>query len=201
MLQRRGGDGFFQYMHRCWRSIRTRRWRGLSRGACWIDLRNTATKQHGLTFAPDPETHDHCTLGGMLGNNSCGVHSLMARNNGMGLRVSDNTQDMEILTYEGHRFRVGPTSEQSWISIIRAGGPQGEIYAQAARRSATNMPMPSAAAIRIWSGGCQRVQPQRSAPGKRLQYRPRPGRFGKHAGHHSGSDRPPRARAQRRGRC
>src|SRR6266699_5840060 len=40
-------------------------------------LRNAAEKHH-LTFAPDPATHDHCTLGGMIGNNSCGVHSVMA---------------------------------------------------------------------------------------------------------------------------
>src|ERR1700674_5306667 len=40
-------------------------------------LRNAAEKHH-LTFAPDPATHDRCTLGGMIGNNSCGVHSVMA---------------------------------------------------------------------------------------------------------------------------
>jgi hypothetical protein len=39
-------------------------------------LRNTAEKHH-LTFGPDPATHDRCTLGGMIGNNSCGTHSLM----------------------------------------------------------------------------------------------------------------------------
>src|SRR5665213_3578712 len=96
---------------------------------CVLDtLRDTASKKHQLTFGPDPETHDHCTLGGMLGNNSCGVHSLMCRNHGMGLRVSDNTQELEILTYEGHRFRVGETSPDELERIIRAGGPQGQIY-------------------------------------------------------------------------
>src|SRR2546425_8660425 len=35
-------------------------------------LRNAAEKHH-LTFAPDPASHDRCTLGGMIGNNSCGV--------------------------------------------------------------------------------------------------------------------------------
>ena len=40
------------------------------------DLRNAA-EQHHLTFAPDPSTHNHCTLGGMIGNNSCGVHAVM----------------------------------------------------------------------------------------------------------------------------
>ena len=40
---------------------------------CVLDhLRGTATERHGLTFGPDPSTHAHCTLGGMLGNNSCG---------------------------------------------------------------------------------------------------------------------------------
>ncbi len=96
---------------------------------CVLDtLRHTAIREASLNFAPDPETHSHCTLGGMLGNNSCGVHSLMAKNNGMGLRVSDNTQELEILAYEGHRFRVGPTSPEELERIIRAGGPQGQIY-------------------------------------------------------------------------
>lgn len=97
-------------------------------GCVLDDLRHTAIRQAGLNFAPDPETHDHCTLGGMLGNNSCGVHSLMAKNNGMGLRVSDNTHTMEILTYEGHRFSVGCTSPEELQGIIQAGGPKGEIY-------------------------------------------------------------------------
>jgi len=96
---------------------------------CVLDhLRRTTVREAGLNFAPDPETHDHCTLGGMLGNNSCGVHSLMAKNNGIGLRVSDNTRELEILTYEGHRFKVGATPPDELERIIRAGGPQGEIY-------------------------------------------------------------------------
>ncbi|HSV15282.1 MAG TPA: FAD-binding oxidoreductase, partial [Tepidisphaeraceae bacterium] len=119
---------FSKYMHRVLEIDPQRRLARVEPGCVLDDLRDTATKQHGLTFAPDPETHNHCTLGGMLGNNSCGVHSLMARNNGMGLRMSDNTQEMEILMYEGHRFRVGPTSEDELDRIIRAGGPQGEIY-------------------------------------------------------------------------
>src|SRR5438270_7452624 len=39
-------------------------------------LREPAKEKYGLTFAPDPSTHNHCTLGGMIGNNSCGVHSV-----------------------------------------------------------------------------------------------------------------------------
>ena len=46
-------------------------------GTILDDLRHAAEK-HQLTFGPDPATHNHCTLGGMLGNNSCGIHSVMA---------------------------------------------------------------------------------------------------------------------------
>ena len=45
---------------------------------CVLDDLRDAAEQHGLTFGPDPATHSRCTLGGMIGNNSCGVHSVMA---------------------------------------------------------------------------------------------------------------------------
>jgi len=46
-------------------------------GVVLDELRARAEEFH-LTFGPDPSTHNHCTLGGMIGNNSCGVHSMMA---------------------------------------------------------------------------------------------------------------------------
>ena len=95
---------------------------------CILDvLRETAMRQ-GLTFGPDPSTHSHCTLGGMLGNDSCGVHSVMAAFEGTGARVADNTEELEILTYDGLQMRVGPTSEAELERIIAAGGRKGEIY-------------------------------------------------------------------------
>jgi FAD/FMN-containing dehydrogenase/Fe-S oxidoreductase len=84
-------------------------------------LRDTA-EQHGLTFAPDPATHSRCTLGGMIGNNSCGPHSVMA-----GTTV-DNIERLEVLTYDGTRFWCGPTSEAEYQEILRAGGRRAELY-------------------------------------------------------------------------
>jgi FAD/FMN-containing dehydrogenase/Fe-S oxidoreductase len=83
----------------------------------------------GLIFGPDPATHTHCTLGGMLGNNSCGIHALMSQFYGPGARTSDNTERLEILTYDGLRMWVGPTSDDELHEIIAAGGRRGEIYA------------------------------------------------------------------------
>jgi FAD/FMN-containing dehydrogenase/Fe-S oxidoreductase len=90
-------------------------------GCVLDDLRNAAERHH-LTFGPDPSTHDHNTLGGMLGNNSCGVHSVYAG------RTADNVRSLEVLTYDGLRLRVGPTGEDELEAIVAAGGRRGEIY-------------------------------------------------------------------------
>jgi FAD/FMN-containing dehydrogenase/Fe-S oxidoreductase len=85
------------------------------------DLRDAAEK-YSLTFGPDPATHNHCTIGGMIGNNSCGVHALMAG------KTVDNIDEMEVLTYDGLRLRVGATTDTELASIINEGGRRGEIY-------------------------------------------------------------------------
>ncbi len=90
-------------------------------GTVLDDLRSAALR-HGLTFGPDPATHAWCTVGGMIGNNSCGVHSLTTG------RTSDNVEELEILTYDGLRLRVGATPEREIDRIVRAGGRRGEIY-------------------------------------------------------------------------
>ena len=87
------------------------------------DTLRDAAEQHGLTFAPDPATHSRCTLGGMIANNSCGAHSVMAG------KTVENVEALEIATFDGARFWVGPTSDQELEHIIAAGGRQGEIYA------------------------------------------------------------------------
>ncbi len=92
-------------------------------GVVLDNLRNRAN-EYGLTFGPDPSTHEYCNLGGMIGNNSCGVHSMMAG------RTVDNVLELDILTYDGHRMRVGPTSDDELEKIMREGGHRAEIYSR-----------------------------------------------------------------------
>ncbi|GCE50878.1 FAD/FMN-containing dehydrogenase [Thermosporothrix hazakensis] len=87
------------------------------------DLRSAAERYH-LTFGPDPATHNHCTLGGMIGNNSCGVHALMAG------KTADNVEELEILTYDGIRMRVGKTEDDELERLIQTTDRRGEIYAR-----------------------------------------------------------------------
>jgi FAD/FMN-containing dehydrogenase/Fe-S oxidoreductase len=90
---------------------------------CILDVLRNAAEEHHLTFGPDPSTHAHNTLGGMLGNNSCGVHSIMSG------RTADNVRTLKIITYDGVRMEVGPTTEDELEAFIAAGGRKGEIYA------------------------------------------------------------------------
>ncbi len=83
------------------------------------ELQKRVTK-HGLIFGPDPATHNHCAIGGMLGNNSCGVHSVMAEFYGGGARSSDNVRELEVLLYDGTILRVGKTSDTELEQIIAA---------------------------------------------------------------------------------
>ena len=100
---------------------------------CVLDDLRKAAKRKGLNYGPDPATHTHCTLGGMLGNNSCGIHSLLAAKHGRGLRTSDNTHGLEVLTYRGLRLRVGRTPPDALEQAIRHGGPRGELYGKLRR--------------------------------------------------------------------
>ncbi len=87
-----------------------------------LDDLNDQLAPHGLMFGPKPATHDHCVVGGMIGNNSCGS---TAQAYG---KTADNVRRLEILGYQGLRCWVGPTSDEELAGIIAEGGPRSELY-------------------------------------------------------------------------
>lgn len=101
---------------------------GVQPGIVLDEMRKATETNAGLTFGPDPATHTRCTIGGMLGNNSCGVHSVMAQFEGYGARTSDNTESLTIITYDGIKMKVGETSDEEYDRIINEGGRKAEIY-------------------------------------------------------------------------
>lgn len=86
------------------------------------DELNRQLSGYGLTFGPKPSTHSHCSLGGMIGNNSCGA-SAQAYG-----KTVDNVRRLEILTYGGLRCRVGPTSPEEYEAVMAAGGRKAELH-------------------------------------------------------------------------
>jgi FAD/FMN-containing dehydrogenase/Fe-S oxidoreductase len=92
-----------------------------------LDRLRDAAELHHLTYAPDPATHSRCTLGGMIGNNSCGVHGLL------GGKVVDNVETLDVVLYDGTKLTVGPTPPDQLEALIRSGGRVGQIYAGLSR--------------------------------------------------------------------
>jgi FAD/FMN-containing dehydrogenase/Fe-S oxidoreductase len=88
-----------------------------------LDEVNKATRLHGhLVVGPKPATHDHCTIGGMIGNNSCGSTAQWSGT------TAANVRRLEVLTYDGVRMWVGPTPDEEYAQIQAAGGRPAEIY-------------------------------------------------------------------------
>ncbi|MBN0044997.1 FAD-binding protein [Streptomyces actuosus] len=75
-----------------------------------LDRLQEAAAPHGLRFGPDPSTHSRCTLGGMIGNNSCGAHSVAWGT------TADSVAGLDVITARGGRLRLG----REW-----AGAPDG----------------------------------------------------------------------------
>ncbi|MDT0263704.1 FAD-binding oxidoreductase [Jatrophihabitans sp. DSM 44399] len=85
-----------------------------------LDTLNQRLRSTGLRFGPEPATHDHCTLGGMIGNNSCGA---TAQRTG---KVVNNVSRLEILLYDGTRLWVGETADAEYDRILAQGGSIAE---------------------------------------------------------------------------
>src|SRR5439155_13819025 len=102
---------FSKYLNRVLEIDPERRVARVQPGAILDHLRNQAEQAYRLTYGPDPSTHTHCTLGGMIGNNSCGVHSVLTEFFGAGPLTADQVVELDVLKYRGERFRVGRGEE------------------------------------------------------------------------------------------
>jgi FAD/FMN-containing dehydrogenase/Fe-S oxidoreductase len=90
-------------------------------GTVLDDLQAVAAP-HGLRFGPDPSTHSRCTLGGMIGNNACGSHSVAWG------RTADNLERMEVLLYDGTRMSVGSTPRAELDRRAELPGTEGRVF-------------------------------------------------------------------------
>ncbi|MGW1889975.1 FAD-binding and (Fe-S)-binding domain-containing protein [Streptomyces sp. NPDC002004] len=92
-----------------------------------LDRLQEAAAPHGLRFGPDPSTHGRCTLGGMIGNNSCGSHSVAWGT------TADSVEQLSVMTYDGSAYRAGRDWEgapdglrdlvEGELALLRTGFP------------------------------------------------------------------------------
>jgi len=86
-----------------------------------LDDLNAAARALDLTFGPDPATHAWCTIGGMVGNNSCGTHGLYAG------KTVDNVEELVVITYEGQRMVLGRCDDDEYLGLASNEGDAGRI--------------------------------------------------------------------------
>lgn len=89
-----------------------------------LDAVNHVLAWDGLMVGPKPSSHPACTIGGMIGNDSCGA-SAQAYG-----KMAESVLRLEILTYDGVRAWVGPTDAEEYARIQAEGGRTAEIYRQ-----------------------------------------------------------------------
>ena len=99
-----------RYMNRILEINADERWVRVQPGVVRDEL-NIALKPYGLFFSPETSTSNRCCIGGMVGNNSCGTHSLVygsTRHHVMALKgiLADGT-DFECTT---NTFTFAPSS-------------------------------------------------------------------------------------------
>jgi FAD/FMN-containing dehydrogenase len=112
---------FTKYMNRIVELNAEARYARVQPGVVLDTLRDRA-ERHKITFGPDPSTHSRCTLGGMIGNNSCGTHSLLAG------KTVDNVEELTVLLYDGTVMTVGATTQEELASIAGGAGTRAHVY-------------------------------------------------------------------------
>ncbi|MFF1479885.1 FAD-binding and (Fe-S)-binding domain-containing protein [Streptomyces sp. NPDC058301] len=93
-----------------------------------LDVLREAVRPYGLTFGPDPSTHSRCTLGGMIGNNACGAHSVAYGT------TADNVHELAVVSAGGEPLQLGrgwsgaPAGLRAFterhLAALRTGYPQ-----------------------------------------------------------------------------
>lgn len=84
-----------------------------------LDDLNRALAPEGLFFAPDTSTSNRCMIGGMIGNNSCGSHSVLYGT------TRDHVHELDVLLADGSAHRLGPFDAARWRSTVEQGGRLG----------------------------------------------------------------------------
>ncbi len=112
---------FSKYLNRIEHIDPDEGWARVQPGVINEQLRKAA-KAYDLDFPPDPATKEYCTLGGNIGNNSCGTHTIM------GGKTVENTLALDVLCYDGTRLNLGETGEADYRRVVAGGGRPAEIY-------------------------------------------------------------------------
>lgn len=83
---------------------------------------NKAARPYGLHYPIDPSTANRATIGGGIGNNSCGTHS------GLYGKTVDVVESIDVILSDGEDLRFEHIDERRLRALIDAGGREGRLY-------------------------------------------------------------------------
>ncbi|MCL0029328.1 FAD-binding oxidoreductase, partial [Dehalococcoidia bacterium] len=112
---------FSKYMRETLEVNTEERWARVQPGIV-LDVLNDSLKPHGLMFAPDPSTSNRGNVGGALGNNSCGAHSIVWG------KTVDNVIEMDVVLADGQPARFSQLDGSGLEAKMRMVGLEGDIY-------------------------------------------------------------------------
>ena len=119
------GSGIVADLSRHFKKIieinREERWVRLEPGVVPDEL-NAILRDHGLLFGPETSTSNRCNIGGMIGNNGCGLHSLVYGS------VRDHIIEVKALLHDGSEAVFGPLTEEQFRSKCSLDSVEGSVY-------------------------------------------------------------------------
>lgn len=87
-----------------------------------LDELNIKLKEYGLFFGPETSTSNRCNIGGMVGNNACGSHSVVYGS------TRDHTIEIKTLLSDGSEAIFGPLNSDDFITKSSLKNLEGDIY-------------------------------------------------------------------------
>ncbi len=112
---------FSKYMHNVLEINREESWVRTQPGIT-IDELNRQLKSSGLFFTPDPSTSSRANVGGAMGNNSCGAHSIIYG------KTVDHVLEMDVTLSDGSQSNFGMRNAAAINTLLRKQGLEGDIY-------------------------------------------------------------------------
>ena len=112
---------FSKYLNKTLEINPTERWVKVQPGKVRDEL-NAELSRYNLHFAPDPATSSRANVGGMVGNNSSGMKSILYG------KTVDHVLEARVLLTDGTEMTLSKLSAQQYAAMEKEGGSIGKIY-------------------------------------------------------------------------
>ena len=110
-----------RYMNRILEINKDEMWVRVEPGVV-LDELNLKLKEYGLFFGPETSTSNRCNIGGMVGNNACGSHSVVYGS------TRDHTIEIKTLLSDGTEALFGPLNSKEFLEKCKLSNLEGDLY-------------------------------------------------------------------------